>query len=180
MKKLVCIACICAFALACSKENKADNRFQEYLSKIPEIQLPFSANSYVDPESKVEITDTLYKKFFVESQLIYGRVKINDSITGIIYLYPGDIVFPELVTYTKKGQIISQQQLVTLMGGSGGMDSGGSSYMSLTKDLKINITDTIKTFERDDEGMMIDSTLEVEVVNYKYNIEPNGKITEVK
>jgi hypothetical protein len=166
--------------MSCSKEHKVDDRFQDYLNKIPEIQLPFSANSYVDLERKVEIADTLYKDFFVESQEILGKIKINDSITGIIYLYPGDIVFPELATYNKKGQLISQQQLVTLIGGSDGYNSNGSSFMSLNKDFHISITDTIQSFERDSVGIIIDSTWQVEVVNYKYNINPNGKITEIK
>ncbi len=180
MKKLLYIGCMCIFAISCSKETKVDNRFQDYLSKIPEIQLPFSTNSHEELAGKVEISDTLFKDFFVDTQGILGKININDSISGVIYLYGGDAVYPELKTYNSKGQIISEQQLVTLMGGSGGMESGGSSYMSLDKDFQISITDTIWSVERDVMEGIIDSTSKIEVINYKYTIEPNGKITEVK
>jgi hypothetical protein len=180
MKKLVCIACICVFALACSKENKTDNRFRDYLNMIPEIQLPFNTNSYEELTGKVEMNDTLFKDFTIDAQGILGKLNINDSITGIIYLYGGNTIYPELITYNQKGQQIAEQQLVTLTAGPDALNSSGSSYMSLTKDFKINITDTIQSYEKDSLGIAIDSTWEVEVVNYKYNIEPNGKITEIK
>lgn len=180
MKKLIYLACMCVFIMACSKEHKVDNRFGDYLIRIPEIQLPFTANSHEELSSKIDITDTLYQDFLVDAQGILGKIKINDSITGVVYLYGGNEVYPELKTYNSTGQLISEQQLVTLMGGADIEGSNGSSYMNLSKDFRITITDTILSFETDSLGMMIDSTKQVEVANYKYDIKPNGKIIEIK
>lgn len=180
MKKQIYLTGMCVFVMACSKENKVENKFGDYLTRIPEIQLPFAANSHEELSSKVNITDSLYHDFLVDAQGILGKININDSITGVVYLYGGNEIYPELKTYNSTGQLISEQQLLTLMSGGDIASSNGSSYMSLSKDFRITITDTIQSFETDSLGMMIDSTKQIEVVNYKYDIKPNGKIIEIK
>lgn len=60
MKKLVYISCIGALVLSCTDKHKVDNRFQDYINKIPDLELPFSANSYQDLQSKVEIAKYTY------------------------------------------------------------------------------------------------------------------------
>ena len=180
MKKLIYLVCMGILVMSCNKENKVENRFGDYLSKIPEIQLPFTANSHEELNSKVDITDTLFQDFLLDAQGILGKIKVNDSITGVVYLYGGNEIYPELKTYNNSGQLIAEQQLVTLMGGDEMDDSNGSSYMVLNKDFRIAITDTIRSFEKDSLGIIIDSTRQVEVVNYKYEVSPNGKIIEIK
>ncbi|MBL7935697.1 MAG: hypothetical protein JNM51_07800, partial [Bacteroidia bacterium] len=129
-------------------------------------------------ELKVSLyPSSLYKEFFDENiHEIFGKIKINDSICGIVYLIPGDILFPILITYNEQGKKIDTLEMVHLPGGSDGYNANGSSYLVMNENLEIQITDTINTFERDSLTKIIESTRETKVVIEKYRVNYIGKI----
>ena len=173
MKKLFLIYSFCILITSCKQEVSNENNFQNYLNTIPEIKLPFKSNSYIDLQTKVEI-DSTFKKFnSVDANGIYGKIKFNDSITGIVYLYAGDNVFPKLITYNKKGNQISEQILVNLPCGSDVNSSSCSSFVELNNTFKISRIDTVISF-------LADGTEISTVVFAKYIIESNGKISSLQ
>jgi len=175
MKKIVFITLISTLMFSCKEENKNKN-FAAFLNTIPELQLPFNANSYVDLQTKVQIDTTFNKYNDIYANGIYGKIKINDSINAIIYLLAGDNVFPKIVTYDKQGTKIAEQILVNLPGGSDGYNGNGSSFVNLNKDLEIQIIDTTNSFERDSTDVIIEKSRSTEITIEKYIIKPNGQI----
>lgn len=163
---------------SCQKEETTDDNFSKFLSSIPDLKLPFITNSAEDLQAAF-YPDTMYNKFIDDSSNgIYGKIKVNDSIHGVVFLLPGDILFPLLVTYNSIGKRIDELDLVHLPGGSDGYNANGSSYLVMNNKLEILITDTIHTFERDSLTEIIDSTKKTKVVIEKYFVDGLGKIVK--
>lgn len=172
--KTILIIISLTLIVSCSQEPK-NEKFINYLATIPDLELPFKTNSYLNLNSKIEL-DTIFYEYNAEINGVLGKGQINDSIFFIVNLLAGDNVFPELVTYNKVGLKIHQLALVHCPGGSGGYNETGSSYLFFDKDNNITITDSIETFERDSTGVIIENSRNqrVEVNNYK--IDADGKI----
>lgn len=161
---------------ACNKEATQTEKFSNFLKTIPELEIPFTANSYEDLQSKLYI-DTLYKEFNDEyAHRIYGKTKISDSIYAVIYLLAGDNVFPKIITYNAIGKKISELPLVHLPGGSDGYNGNGSSFMTMDKNFEIQITDTLNSFERDSLDVIIEDSRKTTITKEKYVVSSNGEI----
>jgi hypothetical protein len=160
---------------SCQQHKTENNKFLNYVATIPDLELPFIADSHLDLQSKLEI-DTTYAEYNSEIQGIYGKRKLNDSIYFIINLLASDNVFPELVTYNIKGKKIHELILVNCPGGSSGYDETGSSHLYFDKKLDITITDSIETFDRDTTGVIIETSRKERVEINSYKIDPDGKI----
>jgi hypothetical protein len=176
MKIKTYITLILTLMFSCKTETNQNENFTTFLNTIPELQLPFAANSYADLQTKVQIDTTFNKYNDIYANGIYGKIKINDSIHAIIYLLAGDNVFPKIVTYNKQGAKIAEQILVNLPGGSDGYNGNGSSFLTLSKDLEIQIVDTTNSFDRDSSDIIIEKSRTTEITIEKYSIKSNGKI----
>lgn len=161
---------------ACDRQTNQRKRFSNFLKTIPELEVPFNANSYEDLQSKLYI-DTLYKEFNDEyAHRIYGKIEINDSIYAIIYLLAGDNVFPKIITYNAIGNKIIELPLVHLPGGSDGYNGNGSSFMAMDKNFEIQITDTLNSFERDSLDVIIEDSRKTIITSEKFVVSSNGEI----
>lgn len=164
---------------SCQKEETPDNNFSKFLSSMPDLKFPFITNSAEDLQAAF-YPDTMYNKFIDDSSNgVYAKIKVNDSIHGIIYLMPGDILFPSLVTYNSIGKKIDELALVHLPGGSDGYNANGSSYLVINKNLDMQITDTVHTFERDSlTEEIIEASRKLEVIVERYQVSGIGKIVK--
>ena len=175
MKKLVCFIVLIIVCVSCHKEVTQKDKFLAFLNTIPDLKIPFQTNSSEELYSKYEL-DTIYKKIIDDSfNGIYGKVAINDSIYGIVYLVAGDIVFPLLITYNKGGKKIEELSLLHIPGGSDGYNGAGTSYLQMNQNFDIQITDTLYSFERDSAEVIIESSRKTEVTIESYNISADGK-----
>lgn len=176
MKKVFFISLFLLVFFACKREQGANEKFASFLKTIPELKLPFEANSYTDLPSEL-YPDTAFKAYYDENaHRVYGKVKINDSIYAVIYLMPGDNVFPEIITYTAAGKKIASLDMVHLPGGSDGYSANGSSYMTMNKNFEIQIIDTLRSFERDSLAVIIESSRDTSVTKEYYIINTKGEI----
>lgn len=178
MKKYVLLIACLVILFACRKQITQQDKFDAFLKTIPELKFPFQTNSSEDLIAAF-YPDTLYKDYIDDSSNgVYAKIKVNDSILGIIYLMPGDILFPSLVTYNSIGKKIDELTLVHLPGGSDGYNANGSSYLVMNKNLDIQITDTVHTFERDSITEIIEASRKLEVIVERYQVSGIGKIVK--
>ncbi|MES2762268.1 MAG: hypothetical protein V4677_08675 [Bacteroidota bacterium] len=180
MKQVVLVLGLCSLIfLSCKKESSDKEKFAAFISRIPQLPLPFGANSYKDLQSELSL-DTIFKKYNDENASeIYGKVKINDSIYGVVYLLAGDNVFPKLVTYNAIGKKIAELNMVNCPGGSTGYNESGSSYMIMNRNFEIQITDSVESFERDSLDEIMDSSRKLKIINERYFINFKGEILKI-
>lgn len=164
---------------SCQNQNVQQDKFVMFLKSIPELKFPFQTDSGEDLQAAF-YPSTIYKDFIDDSSNgVYAKIKVNDSIHGIIYLIPGDILFPSLVTYNSIGKKIDELALVHLPGGSDGYNANGSSYLVINKNLDMQITDTVHTFERDSlTEEIIEASRKLEVIVERYQVSGIGKIVK--
>ena len=177
MRILTCLFC-CAFLFAChqTQTDEEPDHFQAFLSSIPELELPFMADNLFSPGSSLSL-DTAFNDYNdVNANWVYAKTKINDSVYAVIFLLAGDDVYPELITYDARGRKLSELVMTHTPGGSTGYDENGSSYVIMQKDFSIVITDTVYHFQRDSLHEIIDSTRTMEVIEERYQVNPDGKI----
>lgn len=166
------------FLFSCHKQENSEDKFSIFLSSIPDLKFPFITNSSEELRAAF-YPDTIYKDFIDDSSNgIYGKIKVNDSIHGVIFLLPGDILFPLLVMYNASGEKIDELDLVHLPGGSDGYNANGSSYLVMNKNLEIQITDTVNSFERDSLTEIIEESRKTKVIIEKYHVNNYGKIVK--
>jgi hypothetical protein len=163
------------FFVSCKKELSQQEKFTTFLNSIPDLKIPFQTNSGEELQAAF-YPDTIYKDFIDDSSNgVYAKIKVNDSIHGIIFLMPGDILFPLLVTYNSAGKKLNELALVNLSGD--GYNANGTSYVVMNKNLEIQMTDTVNTFERDTlNEEIIEASRKTEVIIEKYKIASDGKI----
>ena len=176
MKSLLYFIALIIVCVSCHKEVSKKDKFSAFFNRIPDLKLPLITNSSEELQA-VFYPDTIYSEFVGDNVYgIYGKTKINDSIFGIVYLNPGDILFPMLVTYNSKGKSIDELALVNLPGGSDGYNANGSSYLVMKSNLEIQITDTVNTFERDSLDEIIETSRKTKVSIENYRVNGIGKI----
>lgn len=147
------------------------------METIPEYTLPLDADLARNLTSKVSY-DTAYAEFNTFQSPIFGKRQINDSIFSVIYLVPGDEIYPVLTTYNAQGKQIDSETLLHLPGGSDGYAANGLSFLHMDNNLFITITDSINTFTRDSADNIIDSLTVRSVEIQKFHVQPDGTITE--
>ncbi|MBK8367664.1 MAG: hypothetical protein IPL10_09655 [Bacteroidetes bacterium] len=176
MKSLLSVIVLIIICASCRKEVSQQEKFSTFFNTIPDLKLPFITDSGEDLQA-VFYPDTIYNEFVGDNVYgIYGKTKINDSIFGIVYLNPGDIVFPLLVTYNSTGKKIDELALLNLPGGSSGYNANGISYLVMKSNLEIQITDSVNTFERDSLEEIIETSRKTEVMIENYKVNGVGKI----
>jgi hypothetical protein len=181
---------ISTFLFGCGQTKQSDNSivdngtnelsFSNYSSKINQIDLPLQTicdnnlSGYL-----LEFTDSTIAKFGPEYSRIHGKLADKEKFTAIIYLYPADIILPIIQTTDKKGKKISDLQLFEKYCGSDEF-SWSTSWAQINKDLTIQLSDSTITYDRNEEGEIIDSTRKTEVRHRHFYISDKGKILERK
>jgi len=126
------------------KSEQSENNlssYEEYINNIPVLELPFSFNCKKDLESiSLNLNEEIIKKHKPEGAEIYGRFKTSKSFSVILYLYPGDIMWPAIVTSNSSNKKISEIQPLDGNCWDGLMDPIGFCNCELTIDQNLNIT----------------------------------------
>ncbi len=181
-QKITFFFCITFLFCTCKQENtsKKAEIFEQCFDKVPDITLPFTTNTSVNLQSQIDIDTTCNTYIPLETGNsitgIYGKIRINDSILAVIYLYAGDMSFPYLVTFKNK-KIIDKLFLLNLPGGSTGEGENGSSTLIIENKNTFVITDTINTYTFDPErGGNIESTKQTRIEKKIYKIGKDAKI----
>ena len=133
--------------------NVPPDTFRQFLKKFKIIDLPF-VYRYVDFKEIFDLdkmlsidaksSDTLFVKTdFSEGIKCFGILPDTSKFFSLIYFYPADSYYPQLVTYDKGGKLIDETSLI--VNGCGG--DCGLQYCSETgiikKDLSIFCADTV-------------------------------------
>ena len=162
------------------KRQKLEYSFSEYSEKIPLVTLPLNSNCETGLEGSLfGFTNNEISKFGKADCSIYGKLADNDKYTAIIYLITGDIILPIIVTTDKKGKKISELELYD--GYCGEEETFNEiSFVSIDKNLTIQLKDSSTTYKRDDKIEIIESTRKTTVKHRQFYINDNGKIVERK
>jgi hypothetical protein len=181
LQRITFLFCITFLCCACKQEIKSEKieTFEQCFDKIPDINLPFTTNTSVDLEDQVELDslcNTIRNVGNRSMMGIYGKIKVNDSVRAVIYLYAGDILSPYLVTF-KQEKVTDSLFLLNLPGGSTGEGENGSSTLIIKNKNTFVITDTINTYTFDPErGGNIESTKQTKIEKKIYKIGKDAKI----
>lgn len=192
MKRNLTIILISTALLACVKENKTESKswnerrqkmeysFSEYSDKIPQIILPLSSSCDIELKgSRLGFTNQEISKFGTETSEVYGKLADKEKFTAIIYLYPADVVLPIIQTTDKKGNKISRLDLYENYCNESETSLETSAFI-INEDLSIQLTDTLTTFDRNENDDIIESTKKTTVSRKQFRINENGKIIEQK
>lgn len=191
MKTIYFIAIIAIFipaSAACGgrvSEKKAandpnsENSFAEYAAKIPSIALPLKTTCGSElSRSSADIPNESISKFGVENSDVYGKLAETKNYTTIVYLYPGDVIFPLIKTTDKQGNTISE---LNFFENYCGEDEGFKrfSWGTIGKNLEMELCDSIVTY-RSDENNMIEGSQKSDVIRRYFYINDKGQILERK
>lgn len=192
MTKSFTIILISTLLFGCGKGNKTESKpwnerrqkleltFSDYSEKIPLITLPLISTCDVELKgSRFGFTDKEILKYGTEMSEIHGKLADKDKYTAIIYLYPADVVLPIILTTDKKGQKISRLDLYENYCNESETSIETSAF-KINKDLSIQLTDTLTTFDRNEKDEIIESTKKATVSRKLFLINENGKIIEQK
>ena len=175
MKKIIIVLISVLGFISCNNQEKEEFEtnndalfFEEILSAIPEIKLPYNLYCGIGdgvfpcPYLFVEDLGENAMKLFPENSMIVGKMPINNDNTYIIYGLPGDIIYPYLNIYDKNGQKIDSLYL-HISYCTGDDEELVTTATTINKDFSIHMTDTIQ-YHRDignneDYEWIIDSVI---------------------
>jgi len=183
MKQLAVILSLSILIIGCNSNkntNEKQTEFEKYANEIEKIKLPLetNCNEWLSSSQK-GISDSLIKSFGIEFSNVYGKLSENENYTAIVYLYPADDVLPIIKTTDKNGNKIA---VLSLYENYCGEDENfwGVSWARINEDLSIQLGDSLVTFERNENGEIIEETKKTEVRNRYFYIDNNGQIIEKK
>lgn len=185
--------------ISCNSGNNSENindttkptKFQnfsisDYIKKFQLVQLPFyfkgGNGSNIDNEKLFQIDknsiDSLFFKGDNDDELFgYGLLSDTSKFYTLLYFGQAEDLYPILVTYSKKGRIISKETLIVHGCGS----DCGLTYCSysalLRKNLSIYLADTAKYKGICDSlGNFLPNSKTTFINSISGNIDSSGKI----
>lgn len=160
-----------------SRSPKTD--FEVYLHSIPELGTPFSIRCDGEFTYANEVVpDSLWQKFRPEGfPDVMAKISYNDSIVGVIYVYPADFALPLLMTYNDRGIPIDSLQLIDRYCGLE-YESEGYGWVRINGH-QIELSDTTKYWARDEEHELIPNTNRTEMRKATFEVAPNGQIIKL-
>lgn len=158
MKRLLIVS-FCILFLCCSNEKKfpvagfdKSELFQQFLKKFKPVNLPYIFR-FTDKEAdNIEKLEVLNSKssdtLFVVSENLdgvycYGYLSDTSKFYSLIFMFPADSYYPYLITYSKEGNLISQNNLLA---NGCGLDCGLNRFSEnaiVNKDYSIYCADTV-------------------------------------
>jgi len=83
--------------------------FQNYLNQIPFLNLPLHFECSKGFEvPNIDLNNGIVKKYIPEGGTIIGKIYQNKNEAAIIYMYPADILFPEISIFNTNGKEIKK------------------------------------------------------------------------
>lgn len=184
--KIIYIVFIWFTLISCNNNEKSVNKgksvlFREFSKKFKPIDLPFTYNernirlekfNKINPKS----FDTLFiKTNYPDETYCYGIIKDTSKYVALIFFFPADNYYPQIITFTKDGEKIDETSLS--IGGCSG-DCGltkCSAWGILNKDLTILCSDTITySFQCDEKGDSIPNSGETIILVKSGELTDNG------
>lgn len=190
MKQILALLLL-TLSLSCSNSDKksASTRsdlFIQFLKKFKPVEFPY-VFKFTD---KIEVkydnlqklnshsNDTLFvKDEYIDEVYCFGYLKDTSKFYSLIYLFPADNYYPVLITYSKKGEIISKESLIAV---GCNYDCGLQSFSEnsiINRDYSIYCADTVVwEYFCDSIGNPISNTTETWIRYKRGKINKNGKI----
>lgn len=150
--------------------------FENYVKKIPKVDLPFHTTcKSCCHTKKLDIGTALLKKYNPDNLEIIGKLVETDKYVAILYAGGGDYLSPGLIVYNRNGEKLSEQ---SFMGDQCGrvVDFYGYYCLDIDTHLQIKETDTTLVFKMDTVSFKIIDTLKKEINLIKYEINEKGEI----
>ncbi len=157
-----------------SKIPQVNDQFQAFLDQFPKTELPIKINGCDEKYYKAPKLDlSLSSKYSPDAkyEYVYGIIPSKGNFVSTITMGEADCLIPVLTTYKLNGEPINSKPISI---GSCGPDPCFEcmEFMTIKKDFRIYVADTIKTYECNENFKQILGTEKIEVI-YK-----EGKITE--
>lgn len=161
--------------------------FRHYLKKFKPVELPFTytdnyAGKSVDMDQLFSLdnksNDTLFlKSDYLEEIKCLGMLPDTSEFFALIYLYPAEDYYPQIVTYDKKGTIIDEASLLAVGCGSDCGLSSCSQIAMINKNLSIFCADTL-IWEHmcDSLGQVIPNSSQIWINTKSGQISNKGKL----
>lgn len=164
---------------ACGNKNlNTNDTFSELVAKLKILDSSFSYDLMKQDDENYYHTNTKEDSLFTNFTVsIIGLLPDTAETYKIIYLYPGDDLYPTLRTFTKQGKLIDDQNICYNL--CAGWDCTMDSCESLLTMTKKN------TFERylkavtsdcDSVGEKISSTVRTQISRQNITVDKKGKI----
>jgi hypothetical protein len=164
-----------------SENSSAVAEFDEYVSSLEELQLPFSLDSINDyKKHSTDYNKDLFLKFKHKWALSpYGVLFQEGGITGILYVTVGDALVPIITTYKRDGAIISDLNPYEKSGHDIGYHS--SANVLITEDKRIIIVDSTTTYDLNEaKDDILRGTQKLTIDTTVYKVTADGQIKAAK
>ena len=159
-------------------EPTYDSDFMEFVSLLPQIELPFNTDCGKCCEHpEIDRDNQLIKKFIPEGSTVFGLIGRTSDKILILVTYPADTVLPVVVAYNFDGKITDKKEFMTSYCG-GDFEYYGINYFSINKDLSFTSIDTSYILKMDTIDYHIIDTTRIDVVRKEFILNRNGEIIE--
>lgn len=187
MKHIWGLTFICAFA-SCSDNVKTTVRADYVISDSKSLKSPYDTLDNLEipltltPDIWESMLEKHIQKYRIENQenwtLLnhpYAKLVEAKNFKAIIYYSNNETSSPAIVTLGQNGNVIDT---LILLGEYGGNDPSINitEFVKINNDLSIQLIDSASTYEVDNAGNRIESSLELKVKNELYKILKTGKI----
>lgn len=155
-------------------------KFKRFISKFRLISLPYTINTDCFSPSK-----SLYRTFNSQNDSLFiketnhnialGLLPDTSNFFAVIYCAPATCYIPTLATYSKNGQLLSEEQI----GNGCGADCGYTcfDYVKINSLEDIVLVNSIEMFECDSLAQETPGTWEKTVEIKRISLNNKGKIT---
>lgn len=173
---------ILTLAISCSQRSKNLNnkniepKFSNYLQKIEPLELPYQAGciEFIDFDNMTKNSALIDTTYSLNWEIPFKRIKTEKNFEIVIYLMPADIFIPIVKTFDLNGNEISKLMIFSNCDGEPGFRE--RQFFTIHKDFQIIKTDSVWTWELDNDHNEIKSTEKINVTKSYYSIENNGLI----
>ena len=156
---LISLVIGCGRDMASDKEGAKNERdFAEFLKTIPNHSLPLELSCGLPNETNSVKEFEIFNKFIPKSiDKIFGEIENNtEDLKLIIYGQTGDDIYPIIFSFDNKGAI--KDSLFLILKGCGGADEYQipHSFVTISKDLTITLTDTTQLIHFPKQSKSVD------------------------
>ncbi|BDD08391.1 hypothetical protein FUAX_08230 [Fulvitalea axinellae] len=155
------------------QQNTLSPEFETYLSKLPELPLPFETHCDLDSLGTDKVG-----RFTPEGLWPSGKLKGSDNHILVLYGGLGDYLYPFLYSFNHDGDAIDSLALNS-NGCIGGESFQTATYSKINPDLTISLIDSTEYHSYVDENldkMKLDSAT---VTKSEYKLDKNGKFVKL-
>lgn len=191
MKKFLFIIMVFHLTLGCNDPNTDNNttstkeqtskssiEFERYVATLEKLTLPIQIETNsLGPEFSDKYDEEKFEKYkHANTSVPLGIYFQKNGVVGIIDCGVGDLGYlPFLTTFDQEGNKIDSIRFFNKYGIDMGYE--GSEYITFYPDQKIEVLDTIKTWDlNEDQSNIVEGTMKISAGKTNYKVLENGKI----